>query len=40
MDNDPFFASVRNTPEFASIRNLGIECQKKFKDHIAGLDAK
>ncbi|MHB8653479.1 MAG: protein kinase domain-containing protein [Terriglobia bacterium] len=35
MDNDTLFANVRNTPEFASIRAAGIECQKKFKEHIA-----
>lgn len=36
MDNDPLFANIRNTSEFAAIRNAGIECQKKFKEHIAG----
>jgi eukaryotic-like serine/threonine-protein kinase len=40
MDNDPFFDSIRNTPEFASIRAAGIACQNKFKVHIAGHDAK
>ncbi|HEV2233280.1 MAG TPA: protein kinase [Terriglobia bacterium] len=36
MDNDPLFANIRNTTEFAAIRSAGIECQKKFKEHIAG----
>jgi tetratricopeptide (TPR) repeat protein len=40
MDNDPLFASIRNMPEFAAIRTAGIECQRKFKEHIAGHDAK
>src|SRR3990170_9092207 len=30
MDTDPYFASLRDTPEFAALRTLGIECQKKF----------
>ena len=40
MDNDPFFASIRGTPEFATIRALGMECQRRFKEHVAGHDAK
>ncbi len=40
MDNDPLFASIRNRPEFASIRTAGIECRRKFTEHIAGHDAK
>jgi len=40
MDNDPFFASVRGAPEFAAIRTAGIECPKKFKEHIAAHDGK
>jgi TolB-like protein/Tfp pilus assembly protein PilF len=35
LDNDPLFASIRNTAEFAAIRSVGIECEKKFKEHIA-----
>ncbi len=37
MDNDPLFAKVRGTPEFAAIRAAGIECQKKFLAHRAAL---
>ncbi|HLY60404.1 MAG TPA: protein kinase [Terriglobia bacterium] len=40
MDNDPFFDNIRNTPEFAAIHSSGIECQRKFKEHIAGRDSK
>jgi serine/threonine protein kinase/TolB-like protein len=40
MDNDPLFASIRSAPEFAAIRSSGIECQTKFREHIAGHDAK
>ena len=36
MDNEPLFANIRNTPEFAAIRAAGIKCQEKFKEHIAG----
>jgi len=40
MDTDPLFASIRNTSEFASIRNAGVACQKRFKDHIAAQGTK
>jgi len=33
MDNDPLLASIRGTPEFAAIRQAGIECQKRFLAH-------
>jgi len=33
MDKDALFASIRGTPEFASIRQAGIECQKRFLAH-------
>jgi serine/threonine protein kinase len=33
MDRDPLFDSIRKTPEFAEIRRLGIECQKRFLAH-------
>ncbi|HEV2492758.1 MAG TPA: protein kinase [Terriglobia bacterium] len=35
MDNDPLFASIRGTAEFAAIRSAGIECQKNFLAHRA-----
>jgi TolB-like protein len=33
MDHDPLFDSIRKTPEFAEIRKLGIDCQKRFLAH-------
>jgi serine/threonine protein kinase/tetratricopeptide (TPR) repeat protein len=30
IDSDPFFANIRNKPEFAEVRSAAIECQKKF----------
>ena len=33
MDNEPLFASIRGTPEFAEIRKMGIDCQKRFLAH-------
>ena len=35
IDHDPLFNKIRNTPEFAEVRALGIECQKKFLAHRA-----
>jgi hypothetical protein len=35
MDRDPLLASVRGTPEFAEIRKMGIDCQKRFLAHRA-----
>jgi hypothetical protein len=39
MDNDPLFASIRSAPQFAAIRSAGIDCQKKFREYVAGHDA-
>jgi serine/threonine protein kinase len=33
MDHDPRFDSIRKTPEFAAIRQAGIDCQKRFLAH-------
>jgi len=33
MEKDPMLASVRGTAEFAEIRKMGIECQKRFLAH-------
>jgi serine/threonine protein kinase len=33
MDSDPMFDSIRKTPEFAEIRKMGIDCQKRFLAH-------
>jgi hypothetical protein len=33
MDHDPLFDPIRKTPEFAGIRKLGIDCQKRFLAH-------
>ncbi|HVE66146.1 MAG TPA: protein kinase [Thermoanaerobaculia bacterium] len=33
MDSDPMFTNIRGTPEFAEIRKMGIECQKRFLAH-------
>ncbi|HSE33507.1 MAG TPA: winged helix-turn-helix domain-containing protein [Pyrinomonadaceae bacterium] len=30
MDMDPFFATIRTQPEFAEIRNAGMQCQNNF----------
>jgi tetratricopeptide (TPR) repeat protein len=30
MDTDPFFATIRTQPEFAEIRNVGMQCQNNF----------
>jgi serine/threonine protein kinase len=39
MDNDPLWASVRSTPEFAAIRQEAIERQRKFLEHRAEVAA-
>jgi TolB-like protein len=33
VDNDPLFDRIRQTPEFKTARQEGIECQKKFASH-------
>jgi TolB-like protein/tRNA A-37 threonylcarbamoyl transferase component Bud32/Tfp pilus assembly protein PilF len=33
MERDPLLASVRGTAEFAEIRKMGIDCQKRFLSH-------
>jgi eukaryotic-like serine/threonine-protein kinase len=33
MDRDPLFDPIRRTPEFAEIRQAGIDCQKRFLAH-------
>jgi len=38
MDADPMYAGVRSDPEFAAIRTLAIERQKKFLTHRARKD--
>ncbi|HZI65953.1 MAG TPA: protein kinase [Thermoanaerobaculia bacterium] len=35
MDQDPLFASIRTTPEFAEIRKLGMACRERFLAHRA-----
>lgn len=35
MDNDPLFDSIRSRPEFAELRQMGIQCQQSFLDHRA-----
>ncbi len=35
MDRDPLFATVRGTAEFAEIRKIGEDCQKRFLAHRA-----
>jgi TolB-like protein/tRNA A-37 threonylcarbamoyl transferase component Bud32 len=35
MEKDPLLASIRGTPEFAEIRKMGIDCQKRFLAHRA-----
>ncbi len=30
LDSEPFFASIRNQPEFQSIRQAGVACQRDF----------
>jgi len=38
MDKDPQFSSIRDTPEFAELRKMGMACQQRFLAHRA--DAK
>jgi hypothetical protein len=33
MEKDPMLASVRGTAEFAEIRKMGADCQKRFLAH-------
>jgi hypothetical protein len=33
MDKDLLFAPIRDMPQFAAIRQAGIECQKRFLAH-------
>jgi serine/threonine protein kinase/tetratricopeptide (TPR) repeat protein len=33
IDTDPRFASIRNTPQFAEIRRLGMACRDRFLAH-------
>ena len=33
MDKDPLFDSIRKTAEFAEIRKMAVECQKRFLAH-------
>ena len=33
MEKDSGFASLRGRPEFAAIRQAGIDCQKRFLAH-------
>jgi len=35
MDRDPLFANIRNAPEFAEIRKMGIACRERFLAHRA-----
>ncbi len=35
LDQDPLFASIRTAPEFPSLHAAAVECQRKFKEHIA-----
>ena len=35
MEKDPLLASVRGTADFAEIRQMGIDCQKRFLAHRA-----